>query len=69
MDYVISKGAEICWLNELRNSNCVVTSFEALLDGFGEVPIFVSFDIDAIKSSDCPGVSCPAVIGKIIFQF
>ena len=25
--------------------------------------LFVSFDIDSIQSSDCPGVSCPSPIG------
>lgn len=28
-----------------------------------ESKTFVSFDIDSIQSSDCPGVSCPATVG------
>lgn len=24
---------------------------------------FISFDVDSIKASDCPGVSCPSPIG------
>ena len=25
--------------------------------------MFVSFDVDAISGSDCPGISCPSAVG------
>lgn len=28
--------------------------------------MFVSFDIDSIMGSDCPGVSCPAAVGLTV---
>lgn len=41
----------------------VEDSFFDLLDGNLGDHVFLSFDIDAIQSSDCPGVSAPGNIG------
>ena len=41
--------------------------FQQVLDNLSkpENTTFISFDIDSIASTFCPGVSCPAVIGLI----
>merc|ERR1712154_470414 len=33
------------------------------MSGKGNRKLFVSFDVDSIRQSDCPGVSCPSPIG------
>lgn len=64
VQYVKDKGAGLTWLSQLRKSGTTATKeFERVLSSFDSRPTFVSFDIDSIASSDCPGVSCPAVIG------
>jgi arginase family enzyme len=52
-EWALAKGTKITWLNEVRD-----TSFAEILNE-KQSPLFVSFDIDAIRASDCPGVSCP----------
>ena len=32
-------------------------------DNYNNKSVFLSFDIDSIKGSECPGVSCPCSIG------
>lgn len=49
--------------HQQRFQRGVEDSFYDLLDGTIGDHIFVSFDIDSIQSSDCPGVSAPANIG------
>ena len=64
VEYVKSKGGDLTWLSQIRRSNLgVVGEFQKVLSSFSSMPAFVSFDIDSITSADCPGVSCPAVIG------
>ena len=71
VDYVKGKGGRIIWLkdlhgsliNNLSMSSTAVETFKKLLNDGKYDSIFVSFDVDGIRSSDCPGVSCPAVIG------
>lgn len=62
-DFVREKGGRIVWLRELQERK-PSTVFKEILTGFPkEMPVFLSFDIDAIASAHCPGVSCPATIG------
>lgn len=60
--FVRDNGGHIIWLSQVRQQNSC-KEFEKVLQSFGERDVFVSFDIDSIQGSDCPGVSCPAVIG------
>jgi len=59
--YVRDNGGDVIWLSQVRRN--VSVEFEKVLRSFSDRDVFVSFDIDSIQSSDCPGVSCPAVIG------
>lgn len=75
--YVKDNGGKICWFSELRkqstsdnmnlpfNNNTTVGLLKDYLFSFDKRPskIFLSFDIDSIQGSDCPGVSCPATVG------
>jgi formiminoglutamase len=49
--------------HQQRNQRGVEDTFFDLLDGTIGENIFLSFDIDSIQSSDCPGVSAPGNIG------
>jgi len=62
-DYVTERGGTICWLRDVRMS--AVTKFKEILNDQKQQSMhgFVSFDLDSIKASDCPGVSCPANTG------
>ena len=57
VDFVKSKGGDIVWLREVNKD-----SFTQILSARPN-PLFVSFDIDSIRASDCPGVSCPSTRG------
>lgn len=69
------KNASIIPLSELRGTflgglshqqkhpRGVEDTFFDLLDGSIGESVFLSFDVDAIQSSDCPGVSAPGTIG------
>ncbi|CAG0918438.1 unnamed protein product [Notodromas monacha] len=66
--FVRDNGGRIVWLNELRGGiapmSLALSRFRGVLDSFGlKVNALVSFDIDAIRSADCPGVSCPSAVG------
>jgi formiminoglutamase len=69
--YVEEKGGRIIWLlkdirETLRSSASRVFEAQVLQEFSRKSPnrkIFVSFDVDSIQGSDCPGVSCPAVYG------
>ena len=78
VDYLAAMGEErarIVWLTkDLRagsdprhavNVFSDILSFAAspLLHARPTAATFVSFDIDAISGSDCPGVSCPGTVG------
>lgn len=63
-DYITGQGGSIVWLGDLWSGECVAEFSDNVLarvcsGGAG----FVSFDIDSIAQSDCPGVSCPANVG------
>jgi formiminoglutamase len=70
-DYVLEKGGRIIWMNKdilSKSLNPVEVFKKEVLDKFFKSDrdahkIFVSFDIDSIRGSDCPGVSCPGIIG------
>jgi formiminoglutamase len=58
--YVERKGHTIYWLQDvLKNNDQLITR----ILNTGDRNIFLSFDIDSIKGSDCPGVSCPGTRG------
>ena len=60
--FLESKGGRVVWLKELRNVADMKEYFTKFLDGLGE-HIFVSFDLDSVRGSDAPGVSCSSCIG------
>jgi formiminoglutamase len=70
-DYVLSKKGRIIWMGkDIRSKSLDAAQVfkNEVLDRFSKFDnsshkIFVSFDIDSIRGSDCPGVSCPGVIG------
>lgn len=49
---------KIYWLSQVQKQGAV-TLFKQVLQDLPE-HVFVSFDIDSIVASDCPGVSCPS---------
>lgn len=74
-NFVKSKSGRLVWLADVLGQRagdtgavgktefeCAQQAFARTLD---ESPgrIFLSFDIDSIRGSDCPGVSCPATAG------
>ena len=60
VNYIESNQGSVYWYHNIAND--AVEQFRLLLDSL-QGDIFVSFDIDSIRSSDCPGVSCPSPIG------
>jgi len=60
--WLVKKGGRIIWLDELRKGPTIKESFINLLDLIGD-ELFVSFDLDAVKYSDAPGVSCASPTG------
>lgn len=58
------RGSVLGGLSHQQRSQCgVEDAFYDLISGAIGEHIFISFDIDAIQSSDCPGVSAPGSIG------
>lgn len=66
-DYLKSKGGSIIWLKQLHEGEGPVKEFRKVLSKFQQkdagVKIFVSFDLDAVRGADAPGVSCPGALG------
>ncbi|KAF8566712.1 hypothetical protein P879_10026 [Paragonimus westermani] len=76
VDYVFENGGQIVWLSDLgefvvgtrlrtgAHSNAVakLQSILSECENAGR-RVFFSFDLDAIRASDCPGVSCPSPVG------
>ncbi|CAJ1393323.1 unnamed protein product [Effrenium voratum] len=60
-DFVKEKKGSLLWYSKISDNP--LRHFQNWLDEQGTNDIFVSFDIDAIRSADCPGVSCPANYG------
>src|SRR5579883_1300578 len=65
-DWVISQGSRILMFEDATEAH-LPNAFEecevAITRGDFEMPIYLSFDIDSIRSSDAPGASAPAPIG------
>lgn len=67
--FVTGHGGKLVWLSELLGTAGAPSATPSVCARFQDVldsspgKVFVSFDIDSIRSSDCPGVSCPATIG------
>ena len=62
-DYVKENGGYILWLKDVIH-DAPAKFKEILIDWQSNIQHgFVSFDMDSIKASDCPGVSCPANTG------
>lgn len=60
--WVVNKDASVVFYDELFINNNVITEFSDVLSSI-ELPLYVSFDIDSIRSSDAPGCSAPSPIG------
>lgn len=64
VDYVSSKGAQITWLRTVRTHSSPKECLSELLSTFDNSHrVFVSFNLNAINSAYCPGVSSPSVEG------
>ena len=58
------KDTKIIWfLKDIRGSKHSAADIFQNEISQSVFPLFISFDIDAIDSAHCPGVSCPATIG------
>ena len=60
-NFVRERGGQLMWLSKLQPS--ALGAFEGMLNQQKGAMMFVSFDVDAISGSDCPGVSCPSAVG------
>lgn len=60
LDWVKRKGATLQFYEDLSQKD-VAAKFHSLLSH--ELPFYLSFDIDSIRSSDAPGSSAPSPIG------
>eukprot|EP00005_Dracoamoeba_jomungandri_P013979 CAMPEP_0174274636 /NCGR_PEP_ID=MMETSP0439-20130205/58699_1 /TAXON_ID=0 /ORGANISM="Stereomyxa ramosa, Strain Chinc5" /LENGTH=297 /DNA_ID=CAMNT_0015366531 /DNA_START=143 /DNA_END=1033 /DNA_ORIENTATION=+ len=58
--YICSQGGKVSWFRNVVSD--APGEFTKIMNAMPE-NIFVSFDIDSIRGSDAPGVSCPATIG------
>jgi len=66
VEYLKEKGARIVWLDHMRRRRQVVEQeFRKVMNEHfhGCDFVFVSFDIDSIRQSDVPCVSCPSPVG------
>jgi len=61
-EFVQQNGGNLIWLSQVKK-NGALSEFSNVLNAFEGRNAFISFDIDSISGADCPGVSCPAVIG------
>ena len=64
--FVTENGGALRWLTDIRNhADSAEAQFAAELRSMGAsgAPLFVSFDLDSVRGSDAPGVSCAAVRG------
>ncbi len=64
-DYVKARQGSILWLSRVSGGDAAVAQFRSALGRLaGQCgSLFVSFDMDAIRASEAPGVSCPGVMG------
>lgn len=64
-DFIRSKNGKIIWLSDIKSqkkSESMSAIFEKVLNDLGD-NVFVSFDLDAVRGSDAPGVSCSSCVG------
>lgn len=65
-DWLVQRGGRIVWLDAVKKMGARA-AFQSILSKFVQddpnVLIFVSFDLDAVRSADAPGVSCPGALG------
>jgi formiminoglutamase len=52
--YARQQGTKIMWLEDVQQRGVVASFRQLLLDAGDDGHVFVSFDIDAIRASDCP---------------
>lgn len=66
VNYIRAQGGSVVWLSVAEKARGgVVGAFESLLAQLSTThdDIFFSFDLDAIRGSDAPGVSCSSALG------
>lgn len=61
-DWVTDQGASVEFFDELYFDEEVISRFSDIVAS-SELPYYVTFDIDSIRSSDAPGCSAPSPIG------
>ncbi|NIQ03416.1 MAG: hypothetical protein GWM98_26115 [Nitrospinaceae bacterium] len=63
--YVKDKGGQIIWYSEVSRGDAAGDAFGNALGRLAWEcdSLFVSFDLDSVRASDAPGVSCPGVMG------
>ncbi|KJE88853.1 arginase [Capsaspora owczarzaki ATCC 30864] len=64
-EFIRQRNHRIMWLSEVKSAKKqagMQTVFKNLLDSLGD-DLFVSFDLDAVRGADAPGVSCSSCIG------
>ena len=63
--YVHEKKAHIIWYSEVSRGDAAAQAFRSALGRLAWAcdSLFVSFDLDSIRASDAPGVSCPGIMG------
>jgi formiminoglutamase len=66
VQFIKDKKQYIKWLSEVELFD--FNDFNNFLKKFKNDKMFFSFDIDSIKSSDCPGVSCPSIRGLNVMR-
>ena len=63
--YVKEKGGQIIWYSEVSRGDAAAEAFRNALGRLSWKcdSLFVSFDLDSIRASEAPGVSCPGIMG------
>lgn len=62
LDWLNHQGAHITMLDDVRTAG-TQTAFQQALHHVGNVPLYLSIDVDAVSSAWAPGVSAPASDG------
>lgn len=64
-EYLVEHGMHIMWYHEIRRQGFRSALHTALekATGNNSWPLFISFDMDSVRSADAPGVSATAPIG------
>ena len=63
--YVQEKKGQIIWYSEVSRGDSAAQAFRSALGRLAWEcdSLFVSFDLDSIRASEAPGVSCPGIMG------